>query len=166
MGININLGLLSLKKCIEALRRKHHHVPFKESKLTTLLSPALGRDSKTTVVVTCAPEDRFASETIQTLRFGVACGSVANHLAAQQDAALEAAVAFINEEIVNLQQVIKKKERWLTHRETFIDAFGEVQIKSTSRMTGAEEEHARVEDLVRRRGELLDSASSAALVVA
>lgn len=162
-AININLGLLALKKCIEALRRKHRHVPFKESKLTTLLSPALGGDSKTTVVVTCAAEDHFAPETIQTLRFGVACGNVTNRLARQQDAALEAAVAFINEEIVSLQQVITKKERWLTHRETFIDGHGEVQIKSTSRMTGAEEEHARVEDLVRRRGELLGSALSAAL---
>jgi hypothetical protein len=32
--VNINLGLLALKKCIEALNNRAHYVPFQDSKLT------------------------------------------------------------------------------------------------------------------------------------
>jgi len=32
--VNINLGLLALKKCIEALNNRAAYVPFKDSKLT------------------------------------------------------------------------------------------------------------------------------------
>ena len=51
-AININSGLLALKQCISALNEGSQHVPYQDSKLTLILSPSLGGDSKTTVVVT------------------------------------------------------------------------------------------------------------------
>lgn len=50
-AIHINLGLLSLKQCVDAINRGASYVPFQNSKLTMLLSPALGGESKASVVV-------------------------------------------------------------------------------------------------------------------
>ena len=51
-AIGINASLSVLGKCITALTEGRRHVPYLESKLTTLLRPALGGNSRTTVVVT------------------------------------------------------------------------------------------------------------------
>ena len=40
--IAINSSLLVLGKCISALVKRHHHVPYYESPLTHLLKAALG----------------------------------------------------------------------------------------------------------------------------
>ena len=82
----INVGLLALKRCVDALheaqRRRREgiepppHVPYSDSKLTELLSDALGGDGKTAVRVACAPEHEHAVETAQSLRFGERCASV------------------------------------------------------------------------------------------
>ncbi|EEH54826.1 uncharacterized protein MICPUCDRAFT_4313, partial [Micromonas pusilla CCMP1545] len=84
-AVNINVGLLALKRCIDATheaqrRRKEGkpppHVPYQDSKLTTLLSSALGGDCKTVVFVTASGESQHAAETTQSLRFGEKCASV------------------------------------------------------------------------------------------
>ena len=49
-AIHINLGLLSLKQCVDAINRGVLR-PLPELKLTMLLSPALGGESKASVVV-------------------------------------------------------------------------------------------------------------------
>lgn len=64
-AVNINLGLLALKKCIDALNRGQSHVPYQDSKLTMLLSPALGGNSKCSVVVCGSMEASDAKETVQ-----------------------------------------------------------------------------------------------------
>lgn len=54
-AIGINSSLFVLGRVITALVEGHHHVPYLESALTRLLRPALGVNSRTTVVVTCSP---------------------------------------------------------------------------------------------------------------
>lgn len=41
-AVNINLGLLALKKCIESLNNRSSYTPYQDSKLTMLLSQGLG----------------------------------------------------------------------------------------------------------------------------
>lgn len=41
-AVNINLGLLALKKCIESLNARSLYTPYQDSKLTMLLSEGLG----------------------------------------------------------------------------------------------------------------------------
>jgi len=67
-AININLGLLSLKKVMQALKDKQKWVPYAESRLTLLLSRALGGNAKTALIITGASEDQHAVETLQALR--------------------------------------------------------------------------------------------------
>ena len=49
-AVYINLGLMALKACVEALLSKAKYVPYSDSKLTMILSSALGGNSKTSVI--------------------------------------------------------------------------------------------------------------------
>jgi chromosome segregation ATPase len=68
---NINLALLALGNCIQALAdKKSKFVPFRDSKLTRLLEDSLGGNSKTSLIVTVGPSVLHTGETISSLLFG------------------------------------------------------------------------------------------------
>jgi len=70
--------LLVLGKCIAALVEGKSHVPYLESKLTTLLRAAFGGNSRTTAIVCARADDKFGDETLQSLRFGERCSMISN----------------------------------------------------------------------------------------
>ncbi|KAK9934422.1 hypothetical protein M0R45_021567 [Rubus argutus] len=57
----INQSLSFLRYVIHALANKEGHVPFGNSKLTRLLQPCLGRDSKTLMFVNFSPDSTYIS---------------------------------------------------------------------------------------------------------
>jgi kinesin family protein 5 len=65
-----NKSLLTLGLVIRALVDKKPHIPYRDSKLTRLLTDSLGGNSKTHLIVTCSPASYNIEETISTLRFG------------------------------------------------------------------------------------------------
>lgn len=68
---NINLALLALGNCIQALSdKKAKYVPFRDSKLTRLLEDSLGGNSKTSLVVTIGPSSAHVQESLSALQFG------------------------------------------------------------------------------------------------
>ena len=76
--ININSSLLALGACVSALQARAPHVPYKNSKLTQLLSEALGgKDARTLILCTLNPLHANASESLSTLRFAANCTAVA-----------------------------------------------------------------------------------------
>ena len=76
---NINLALLALGNCIQALGdKKAKYVPFRDSKLTRLLEDSLGGNSKTSLVVTIGPSLAHFQESISSLLFGARAMKVEN----------------------------------------------------------------------------------------
>lgn len=73
-----NKSLLNLGLVIRALVDKKPHVPYRDSKLTRLLTDSLGGNSKTHLIVTCSPAVYNVEETLNTLRFGSMAQQIKN----------------------------------------------------------------------------------------
>jgi hypothetical protein len=79
-AVGINSSLLVLGKVISALVKAQQHVPYLESKLTTLLRAAFGGNARTMVIVNARPEEDHGDETLQSIRFGERCSMISNSL--------------------------------------------------------------------------------------
>lgn len=58
--------------------KKVSHIPYRESKLTRILSESLGGNSKTCLIITCSPHPFNEAETLSTLRFGARARNIKN----------------------------------------------------------------------------------------
>ena len=69
---NINKSIAALSKCISVLAQNNsnfHHVPFRDSKLTRLLSESLGGTCKTSICACISPSLIHYEESFSTLLF-------------------------------------------------------------------------------------------------
>ena len=107
----INLSLTTLGMVITALTDKSKkHIPYRESKLTRILSESLGGNSKTCLVITCSPHPYNEQETLSTLRFGTRARSIKNK-------------AIVNREytIPELKKLLEKAEKEIELKQMQID---------------------------------------------
>jgi len=162
-AVYINLGLLALKKCIEALNRKYDYVPYQDSKLTMLLSSGLGGDSNTVVMICASMDESDAPETFQALRFGEKCRHVATE-ATMKQSVVASTIDALEQEIRALEAAIKAKETWQTNEVIRKDALAEEgtveamaggkEIVRTTQLVGAEKERKRLEEVILQLSEL------------
>lgn len=165
-AVNINVGLLALKKVTKALNEKADYIPYQDSKLTMLLSPALGGDSKAAVVVCSSMESIDAQESLAALRFGEQCSNVSNQVS-QHSSGILHIIRALDTEMEELQALIKQKERWeeisfirkddLVEEGTYeasLAAKTGGEVVKTGKIVGAEEERKRLEQLIRRKAQL------------
>eukprot|EP00929_Paragymnodinium_shiwhaense_P097528 TRINITY_DN59188_c0_g1_i1.p1 TRINITY_DN59188_c0_g1~~TRINITY_DN59188_c0_g1_i1.p1 ORF type:complete len:1139 (-),score=223.73 TRINITY_DN59188_c0_g1_i1:209-3625(-) len=76
---SINTSLLMLGTCISLLSEgKDQHIPFRNSKLTHLLSTSLGGNANTCIVCTISPATSNRSETVSTLQFASRAKKIIN----------------------------------------------------------------------------------------
>jgi hypothetical protein len=118
-AVNINSSLLALGRVISSLVECKSHVPYLESKLTTMLRSAFGGNCRTTAIINCRPDDAHGEETLQSLRFGERCGMIKNATkmaATSVDAALEA----IDAALLRVQtQLTSLEARGMTQLESY-----------------------------------------------
>lgn len=72
---SINRSLSELSNVILALVQKNEHVPYRNSKLTHLLMPSLGGNSKTLMFVNVSPFQEHFIESVKSLRFAATVNS-------------------------------------------------------------------------------------------
>ncbi|XP_053515525.1 kinesin-like protein KIF28P [Artibeus jamaicensis] len=82
-GSRVNLSLTNLGNVISALAdaavgKRVLHVPYRDSVLTKLLQPALGGNSRTTLIAAISPADICYEETLSTLRYAERAKKVRN----------------------------------------------------------------------------------------
>ena len=70
-GQNINKSLLTLSTVISKLATgRATHIPYRDSKLTRLLSTSLGGNARTVLLVMISPAQKNREESMSTLKFG------------------------------------------------------------------------------------------------
>eukprot|EP00929_Paragymnodinium_shiwhaense_P104557 TRINITY_DN6911_c0_g1_i1.p1 TRINITY_DN6911_c0_g1~~TRINITY_DN6911_c0_g1_i1.p1 ORF type:complete len:959 (+),score=292.68 TRINITY_DN6911_c0_g1_i1:76-2877(+) len=180
--LHINKGLLALKRVIEALHKRSTlsaegvpqerlpYVPYQDSKLTMILQDALGGSARTLVITTATMEPEHVAESIQTLRFAETCASIQKRSDGDKAFSVQMALHQLAKEIEQVEDQIKKKERWEEQRvmrtdiDTIGGAFGELAKSSNvflreevvvkSVLVGAEAERERLEWLLQRQADL------------
>ena len=81
----INRSLTTLGMVINSLTDGSKHVPYRDSKLTRVLQESLGGNSRTALIVCCAPERDHGQETISTLRFGERASRIKNKIVRNEE---------------------------------------------------------------------------------
>lgn len=75
----INKSLSFLEQVVVALSEKNRdHIPYRQSKLTSILKDSIGGNSKTIMIANIWPEQDHLEETISTLKFASRMMKVAN----------------------------------------------------------------------------------------
>jgi len=152
-AVKINLGLLSLKQCMEALNRGASHIPYQSSMLTSILQGALGGTSRTCVVVTGSMDPLDTNETMHALRFGEVCGAVENKASLSVNTSA-AAVAAMDVQLKELLDQIQKEEKWVQYKVERDDLDGK-EVVMQSKLVGAEGVRKEYEELLKTRAALL-----------
>jgi len=112
---NINRSLACLGLVINSLTEgKKSHIPYRDSKLTRLLSDSLGGNSKTCIIVTASPCEYNLDETISTLRFGTRCKRVKNKPKINE----ELSVAEYRAKVQSLERRCQKLEKLVLQLES------------------------------------------------
>lgn len=104
---------------------KSTHIPYRDSKLTRILSESLGGNSKTCLIITCSPSIFNEAETIGTLRFGKRAKQIKNKPKINKEVSVQ-----------ELKTLLDKAEKDLTEREKRIDILEKLIISLGSHLPG------------------------------
>ena len=136
---SINKSLSALGNVINALSSKQKHVPYRDSKLTRLLSDSLGGNSKTSLIITASPMSFNADETLSTLRFGVRAKLIKNKPAVNAEKSAseyKRMLEVCNEQLRCAEEIIVGLEADVSTLTRFIEGKG-MLVPVLSGMSGA-----------------------------
>lgn len=78
-GVNINQGLLSVGRILQAIAKGEKVIPYRESVLTRVLQESLNRNCFLTLLACVSPSRLDTKETLSTLRFAENVGTLKNN---------------------------------------------------------------------------------------
>ena len=126
----INLSLTNLGMVINALTDgKSKFIPYRQSKLTWILSESLGGNAKTALVIACSPSPYNESETLSTLRFGERAKSIKNKPKVNK----ELTVDELKRQISKLEEQVREKDTKIKEFENFLKSKG-LEMKSEEKV--------------------------------
>jgi len=152
---HINTSLLMLGNVINALTENKPHIPYRNSKLTRLLQPSLGGNSKTCVIVTCSPSWYNLEETYSTLRFGTRAKRIRNKPRVNQELTLEAYKLLLAQAETKLEELRKLKGN--VHKaEEFIRLKEDLEA-ALSESTEKDAQIDRLREIIRERDDEIEA---------
>ena len=80
----INSSLFALVAMVESLSSSRPFIPYRNSKLTWILSDSIGGNSLTTILAAISPSQNYAKETKSTLKFAHSCKKI-EHLVVKNE---------------------------------------------------------------------------------
>ena len=109
--INKSLFVLAnvINKLAENPQGKKTHIPYRDSKLTRLLSQALGGNSLTTIICTISPASLNYYQTLSTLRFATRAKSVKLRVTSNEYMDDKEKIEFYKNEIRKLKEELKNR---------------------------------------------------------
>ena len=119
-SIEINKALFSLRQVITNLSAGDSHIPYRDSKLTSLLKQSIGGNSYCLMIACLTPVDDYVDETISTLEYATKAGFISNEPVKNVDPKTRV--------IKDLKREVKKLKRELTIAEKHIDLLTEVAV--------------------------------------
>ena len=174
-GAAINQSLLTLRLCVQRLAKDAEdgaenasHVPYRDSKLTRILQPALAGPGRTAIVAAVTPAAGNAQETYSTLNFvGTAksvkmdarvnvvnSGSGASHLTSEERKVLADLRANAAAEAIRRKELEEEHERAQEELSRVGAGLAEAEAKVTELTRATEDARRDKEDTDRRVREL------------
>ena len=161
----INRSLLTLSTVIQRLsEERKQHIPYRDSKLTRLLKPALEGKAKVCVICNVSPNPTFTDETINTLKFAQRAKKVTQTISKTEVVNSDVLLLQYEEEIKRLQvKIVEMESRIETapEREKIteeLEKLGrQLHKKDTEVESLTEEKVALQEQLERYKRFILDS---------
>lgn len=109
-SVDINKSLFTLRKVITGLadrassgRGQHIHIPYRDSKLTSLLKQSLGGNSYCLMIACLSPSDRFAEENVSTLNYATKAQNISNEPVRNEDPKVKM-IRELKDKVNNLQR--------------------------------------------------------------
>mmetsp|Transcript_125434 Transcript_125434/g.222275 ORF Transcript_125434/g.222275 Transcript_125434/m.222275 type:complete len:1302 (-) Transcript_125434:22-3927(-) len=144
----INQSLHTLGACIAILADgKKQHVPFRDSKLTQLLSSSLGGNAKTCLICAMNPASSNRSETVSTLQFASRAKKIVNQLHRNCQRDQGELVEAYEAEIAKLKAQIQQRN---TTRSSFISPDQEASYMLQSNWTSGDDSGSYTEEFVQK----------------
>lgn len=103
-GGSINQSLLALSNVIKSLIKRSKHIPYRNSKLTRLLTSSLGGNARTAMVACISPARWNKEESLSTLRFASSAIQVVNSVSVNTLEAAETLSARYEKELAELRE--------------------------------------------------------------
>ncbi|KAJ0971074.1 hypothetical protein J5N97_019033 [Dioscorea zingiberensis] len=107
-GCHINRSLLTLGTVIRKLSKgKYGHIPYRDSKLTRILQPALGGNARTAIICTMCPARSHLEQSRNTLLFASCAKEVATNAQVNVVMSDKALVRHLQKELARLESELR-----------------------------------------------------------
>lgn len=107
-SINVSLSALIGVVCTLARGKSRTHVPYRDSKLTTILKDSLGGNCSTWVIISLSAAPSAYQETHSSLQFANRAAAVTNTVTVNECDDVEGVIAAKDEEIRRLRSMIQQ----------------------------------------------------------